>query len=320
MSTPPPPELQKIVKYTATTTGRDKCYRLVQYASKFLAYQLTQHGGAEHKDTVTKLNLLVKHLSLSRKRTPLEYLQTLLQTLSKEQDEVVKTCTIAKNVTLSVWMAFDFAIWAQGVGLWKSKNPTVLSRRNNLFWIYGLLFGWLANLLAVVNASKDDATTTERKKLLANRKTLVRDVLHTAIDMLVPAKGLGWVDLSDGVIGITGSISSILVRHGSSATDENLSFEDFTQKYVAFFNSAEDLFEVQRGLNNCFSYDLVPAPEVCEAAIRACRRVNDFPTAVRVFDGLKQKCPSTAQYQQYLDVLKPIREELGVSTRDELSL
>ena len=41
----------------------------------------------------------------------------------------------------------------------------------------------------------------------------------------------------------------------------------------------------QRNLNNAFAYDLVPSASVCEAAIRAARRVNDFPTAVRVFEG-----------------------------------
>jgi len=41
----------------------------------------------------------------------------------------------------------------------------------------------------------------------------------------------------------------------------------------------------QRNLNNCFAYDLVPSPTVITAALRAARRVNDFPSAVRVFEG-----------------------------------
>lgn len=42
----------------------------------------------------------------------------------------------------------------------------------------------------------------------------------------------------------------------------------------------------QRNLNNAFAYDLVPSPSVCTAALRAARRVNDFPTAVRIFEGM----------------------------------
>ena len=47
----------------------------------------------------------------------------------------------------------------------------------------------------------------------------------------------------------------------------------------------------QRNLNNAFAYDLVPAPSVITAALRAARRVNDFPTAVRVFEG-SSSCPT----------------------------
>ena len=43
--------------------------------------------------------------------------------------------------------------------------------------------------------------------------------------------------------------------------------------------------QTQRNLNNAFAYDLVPSPNVIAAALKAARRVNDFPTAVRVFEG-----------------------------------
>ncbi|KAJ7144820.1 COX5A-domain-containing protein [Mycena crocata] len=95
-------------------------------------------------------------------------------------------------------------------------------------------------------------------------------------------------------------------------------FESFTERYVAFFNQAEDIFEVQRGLNNCFAHDLVPAPSVIEAAVRASRRVDDFATAVRVFNGVKVKVENKKQYQEYIDELKGLREELGITLEEEL--
>ena len=84
------------------------------------------------------------------------------------------------------------------------------------------------------------------------------------------------------------------------------------------FEEAYDLFEVQRVLNNAFSYDLVPSPAVIEKALRAARRVNDFPTAVRVFEGLKYKVENAEQYKAYLDELKTVREELGISLKEDL--
>ncbi|QPG76782.1 Cytochrome c oxidase subunit 6 [Brettanomyces nanus] len=106
------------------------------------------------------------------------------------------------------------------------------------------------------------------------------------------------------------------VRNYSDHDDET--FEEFSVRYEKEFEEAYDLFEVQRVLNNCFSYDLVPSPSVIEKALRACRRVNDYATAVRVFEGLKNKVENPQQYKAYLDELKDVREELGVDLKEEL--
>lgn len=50
---------------------------------------------------------------------------------------------------------------------------------------------------------------------------------------------------------------------------------------------------LQRNLNNAFAYDLVPAPSVIAAALKAARRVNDFGTAVRIFEGTNFIDPSS---------------------------
>jgi cytochrome c oxidase subunit 5a len=102
----------------------------------------------------------------------------------------------------------------------------------------------------------------------------------------------------------------LLVRGAHGHAEE--SFESFSERYVNFFQSAEDLFEVQRGLNNCFAHDLVPSPSVVEAAVRAARRVNDYATAIRIFEGVKEKVENRQQYEMYLQELKPLRDELGM--------
>ncbi|KAI9274586.1 cytochrome c oxidase subunit VA-domain-containing protein [Phascolomyces articulosus] len=114
--------------------------------------------------------------------------------------------------------------------------------------------------------------------------------------------------------------SAVVGKRFYSAGHEEESFESFTERYVKFFDGVDDLFELQRGLNNAFAYDLVPAPSVIESALRASRRVNDFATSVRIFEGIKEKVETEKQYQQYLEELAPIKEELGLLTKEELSL
>ncbi|KAK5070838.1 Cytochrome c oxidase subunit 6 [Lithohypha guttulata] len=89
-------------------------------------------------------------------------------------------------------------------------------------------------------------------------------------------------------------------------------------RYEAEFDKVQDVFELQRNLNNAFAYDLVPSPGVVIAALKAARRVNDYPTAVRIFEGIKAKVENIHQYEEYLAELKPIREELGINLKEDL--
>ncbi|CAI7600597.1 Cytochrome c oxidase subunit Va/VI [Penicillium manginii] len=99
---------------------------------------------------------------------------------------------------------------------------------------------------------------------------------------------------------------------------EDETFEEFSARFEKEFDGVQDVFELQRNLNNCFAYDLVPSVEVLTAALKAARRVNDFPTAVRVFEGIKAKVETQEQYKQYVEALEGLRQELGVTLREEL--
>jgi cytochrome c oxidase subunit 5a len=103
-----------------------------------------------------------------------------------------------------------------------------------------------------------------------------------------------------------------------SSEHQEETYEEFTDRFEKEFDSVQDVFELQRNLNNCFAYDLVPSVEVLTAALKAARRVNDYPTAVRVFEGIKAKVENPDQYKAYLESLEPLRQELGVALREEL--
>lgn len=107
-----------------------------------------------------------------------------------------------------------------------------------------------------------------------------------------------------------GYTNATAVRFSSSHAKEE-SYDEFNAKYTTFFEQVGDLFELQRGLNNCFAYDLVPSTSVIEAALRASRKVNDYATAVRILEGVKAKVENKGQYEAYLNDLKPVIEELG---------
>ncbi|KAL4888622.1 cytochrome c oxidase subunit VA-domain-containing protein [Aspergillus ambiguus] len=112
------------------------------------------------------------------------------------------------------------------------------------------------------------------------------------------------------------AFSTSAMRLGGHHEDET--YEEFSARFEKEFDGVQDVFELQRNLNNCFAYDLVPSVEVLSAALKAARRVNDFPTAVRIFEGVKAKVETQDQYKQYLEALEGLRQELGVALREEL--
>lgn len=40
-------------------------------------------------------------------------------------------------------------------------------------------------------------------------------------------------------------------------------------------------------MNTLIGYDLVPEPKILEAALKACRRLNDLGSAIRILEAVK---------------------------------
>nr|XP_030730813.1 cytochrome c oxidase subunit 5A, mitochondrial isoform X1 [Globicephala melas] len=105
--------------------------------------------------------------------------------------------------------------------------------------------------------------------------------------------------------------------HGSHETDE-----EFDARWVTYFNRPDiDAWELRKGMNTLVGYDLVPEPKIIDAALRACRRLNDFASAVRILEVVKDKAgPHKEIYPYVIQELRPTLNELGISTPEELGL
>ncbi|KAJ3119628.1 Cytochrome c oxidase subunit 6 [Nowakowskiella sp. JEL0407] len=118
---------------------------------------------------------------------------------------------------------------------------------------------------------------------------------------------------------LTPTISLFPKRFYSAELDpaNTSDYNKFVDQWVAHFKTADD-FELERGLNHIFAADWIPAVPVIEEALHASRRLNTFATAVRVLEGLEEKCQSQKVFDQYLRELKPVLENYGVPTVKEL--
>uniref|UniRef100_A0A8C9KFZ9 Cytochrome c oxidase subunit 5A, mitochondrial n=1 Tax=Panthera tigris altaica TaxID=74533 RepID=A0A8C9KFZ9_PANTA len=75
------------------------------------------------------------------------------------------------------------------------------------------------------------------------------------------------------------------------------------------------------GMNTLVGYTLVPEPKITDAALLAYRWLNDFASAVRILEVVKDKAgPHKEIYPYVIQELRPTLNELGISTPGELGL
>lgn len=73
-------------------------------------------------------------------------------------------------------------------------------------------------------------------------------------------------------------------------------------------------------MNDLCGMDLVPEPKIIVAALKACRRINDYALAVRFVEAVKDKCgPRVNEIYPYIvQEIRPTLTELGINTPEEL--
>lgn len=122
--------------------------------------------------------------------------------------------------------------------------------------------------------------------------------------------------------------SAIVGRSAINATNVRFSHAgipdiydpEFDNRYENYFNRKDiDGWEIRKGMTDLLRMDLIPDPKIVVAALKACRRVNDYALTTRWLEGVKDKCAADPSiYKWVLEEIKPTLDELGVSTPDEL--
>lgn len=97
--------------------------------------------------------------------------------------------------------------------------------------------------------------------------------------------------------------------------------EEFNKRYVDYLNRPElDDWEIRQVMNKLAGMDVVPDPSIVCAAMKACRRLNDYALTVRILEIVKDKCGSRVNeiYPYIMQEVKPTLDELGINTLEEL--
>lgn len=107
----------------------------------------------------------------------------------------------------------------------------------------------------------------------------------------------------------------------SSAGEPDIHADNFDASYEQFFNKPDiDQWLIRKGMNDLLGMDLVPDPKIIIAALKACRRVNDYALAIRWLEGCRDKCGNKKDeiYPWLLKEIDPTLKELGILTPEEM--
>ena len=82
-------------------------------------------------------------------------------------------------------------------------------------------------------------------------------------------------------------------RFMSASTESDAEFD---ARYEAYFNRPDiDGWEYRKAMGELAGMDLCPEPTIVNAALRACRRINDYALAIRTLEVVKMKCSPNPQ-------------------------
>ncbi|KAL5003914.1 hypothetical protein ScPMuIL_017370 [Solemya velum] len=114
------------------------------------------------------------------------------------------------------------------------------------------------------------------------------------------------------------SSAAVFVRHSHGKQESD---EDFDNRYEAYFNRPDiDGWELRKAMNDLQGMDMVPEPRIIIAALKACRKLNDFALAVRYLEAVQEKCGSRKnEIWPYLEQeIRPTLDSLGILTPEEM--
>ncbi|OJD30336.1 peroxisomal biogenesis factor [Diplodia corticola] len=215
------PTVAHYLKFVATTVGRDKFLRTLQYWSRFYAWYLYRTNNPQAK--VAQYDAVKKNMGMARKLLRLgkfvEHLKAAAVAAdAKGGDAVVKYLTVGRQLGYAAYMGLDNCTVPDVVGFRKSANIKQIGEQASRAWMTGLLFSVVAGVYTLAQLrkrsgavdEKEAESVVEKKKIQKEGNAAKIQLICDVCDLTVPLTALGYVNLDDGIIGLSGTLSSLL--------------------------------------------------------------------------------------------------------------
>ena len=215
------PSVAHYLRFVATTVGRDKLLRTLQYFARFYAWYLFRTNGTPGE--VAPWEALKKQFGLVRKvmrvGKNVEHLRAAAVAAdAKTMDPVLRYATVGRQLGYAGYLSADMLTVLDAIGVKKSARAKTLQREAYRFWAMGLMCSVVAQLYTLYRLQEREAKVdlkegegvVQSKRIALERAASRLQLLSDACDLTVPLSALAWVGFDDGWVGLCGTVSSLI--------------------------------------------------------------------------------------------------------------
>ncbi|RMZ82333.1 hypothetical protein DV738_g1762, partial [Chaetothyriales sp. CBS 135597] len=219
------PVVSHYLRYVATTVGRDKVLRTIQYFSRFYAWYLYRTN--EPSSVIDPWSKVKSQLGVTRKILRVgkwvEHVRAAAEIYDASQktnngDKIAQYLQLVRQAGYAGYLFFDALTVPDAIGFRKSEATKQLQARAFRFWFAGLLASALAGVYATYRLQtkakalneKDAEGKVEGVKIARQAQAVRIQLLSDLCDLTVPASALGYADIDDGLVGLLGVLSSLI--------------------------------------------------------------------------------------------------------------
>ncbi|KAI1805346.1 peroxisomal biogenesis factor 11 [Daldinia bambusicola] len=224
------PSVSHYLRFVATTTGRDKLLRVVQYFARFYAWYLYRTNGTRAE--MAPYEALKKQLGLARKLLRLgknvehlraaaaaaDAIRAAAATKAAGGDPVLQYAALGRQLGYAGYLTFDSATVLDALGARRWGAAKRLQKEAYRFWALGLLCSVVAQTYTLYRLREREAKVdkkegegvVESKRIAIERATSQLQLVSDLCDLTAPTAALGWIGFDDGFVGLAGTVSSLI--------------------------------------------------------------------------------------------------------------
>ncbi|KAE8369385.1 peroxisomal biogenesis factor 11 [Aspergillus caelatus] len=216
------PTLAHYLRFVATTVGRDKILRTLQYFSRFYAWYLYRTNRPQ--SSIDPYNAVKKQFGTTRKILRIgkfaEHLKAAAVAADNKSpiDPVLRYLAVGRQLGYAGYLTLDTITVIDIIGFRKIAAVKRLQDTAYRSWLAGLIFSAIASAYSLWRLREKERTldrtegegVVEAKKLEKERSAARTQLFSDLCDMTIPVSSLGLANLDDGIVGIGGTVSSLL--------------------------------------------------------------------------------------------------------------